>query len=131
MVCIRACLFGCLLFHHSFPTNPNSATNGFQLVAVLQLPKGTTTGTTNEFVLLNPNGSKTHVNGKAIGKNQHVTLNPDDRIIFGSSNVFRLYVPGHSADIGGNEGEQKNEAVEISWHYAMEELNEAQMAAFG
>jgi hypothetical protein len=57
-------------------------------------------------------------------------LNADDRIIFGSSNVFRLYVPGVSTTTATDERKDSSNE-EISWHYAMEELNEAQMAAFG
>ena len=132
-----------------------------------------------QFELFNPNGSKTHVNGKPVPKGATIVLAPDDRIIFGSSNVFRLYVPNLSRSITGDDGhhenngletsrkgetketkesktqESKNEQkqghaeegkqyegkqqdqqgktklqVEISWHYAMEELNEQQMAAF-
>jgi len=129
-----------------------------------------------QFELYNPNGSKTHVNGKPVPKGATIVLAPDDRIIFGSSNVFRLYVPKLSRSITGDDGhhenngletsrkgetkesktqESKNEQkqghaeegkqyegkqqdqqgktklqVEISWHYAMEELNEQQMAAF-
>jgi hypothetical protein len=108
-----------------------------------------------QFVLFNPDGSKTHVNGKPVQKGKTVILSPDDRIIFGSSNVFRLYVPGKSRSTTttgahtarGTESKVSSsatktetktaetkscddEAVEISWHYAMEELNEAQMAAF-
>ena len=57
-------------------------------------------------------------------------MNADDRIIFGSSNVFRLYVPGVSTTTATDERKDSSNE-EISWHYAMEELNEAQMAAFG
>ena len=90
----------------------------------------------NDFVLFNPEGSKTHVNGKPVPKNQKVTLKADDRIIFGSSNVFRLYVPGGSSSIvegkAAEKSDDKNNTNEtISWHYAMEELNQAQLAAFG
>ena len=37
IVFIGSFLFGCLLLNHSFPTNPNSITNCFELSSLLQL----------------------------------------------------------------------------------------------
>ena len=92
-----------------------------------------------QFILFNPEGSKTHVNGKPVPKGKTRQLYADDRIIFGSSNVFRLHVPNvsksnegskQSEEEGKESGDGEAGSIEISWHYAMEELNEAQMAAF-
>jgi hypothetical protein len=78
------------------------------------------------FKLHNPEGSKTYINGKPIAGGEALELQADDRIIFGSSNVFRLFIPSKSGKGGLTERSER-----VSWHAAMEELNEAQMAAFG
>ena len=67
-----------------------------------------------QFELFNPNGSKTHVNGKPVPKGATIVLAPDDRIIFGSSNVFRLYVPNLSRSITGDDGHHENNGLETS-----------------
>ena len=76
------------------------------------------------FQISNPNGSKTYVNGIPVKKGAKVDLKPHDRIIFGSSNIYRIQIPGSllKSKLGRPE--------HVTWTHAIEELNQGQMAAF-
>ena len=76
------------------------------------------------FKISNPNGSKTYVNGIPVKKGANVDLKPHDRIIFGSSNIYRIQIPGSllKSKLGRPE--------HVTWTHAIEELNQGQMAAF-
>ena len=76
------------------------------------------------FRISNPNGSKTYVNGIPVKKGAEVALKPHDRIIFGSSNIYRIQIPGSllKSKLGRPE--------HVTWTHAIEELNQGQMAAF-
>ena len=72
------------------------------------------------FKISNPNGSKTYVNGIPVKKGSEVDLKPHDRIIFGSSNIFRIQIPGSllKSKLGRPE--------HVTWTHAIEELNQGQ-----
>ena len=57
-------------------------------------------------------------------KGANVDLKPHDRIIFGSSNIYRIQIPGSllKSKLGRPE--------HVTWTHAIEELNQGQMAAF-
>ena len=76
------------------------------------------------FVLTNPHGSKTYVNGVPVRKGASVALRIHSRVIFGSSNVFRLQIPD------GTSGATPRRPDHVTWSHAIEELNQGQMAAF-
>jgi hypothetical protein len=94
-------------------------------IAKLQCTIKADTDNGEGFVLSNPKGSKTYVNGIPVQKGTSVALARHARIIFGSSNVFRLQIPD-----AGDGGKTARRPDHVTWHHAIEELNQGQMAAF-
>ena len=88
-------------------------------IAKLQCTIKADTDNGEGFVLSNPKGSKTYVNGIPVQKGTSVALARHARIIFGSSNVFRLQIPD-----AGDGGKTARRPDHVTWHHAIEELNQ-------